>query len=140
MKKRNQTATAPKMPPATTVQTARGKRQPFSFIDGYIPLATAEQDMYDSLREAVPVIDAALDKIVRLIGSFSVKCSDSRATKALEDFLAEVKVGYSGAGINAFVHTYLDRLLTWGTAIAEIVPYIGGEIAALYCADNRNIE
>lgn len=140
MKKKMQEKATPKNPPASTVQTARGKSQPFTVLESYVPLATAEQTMYDALREAVPVIDAALDKIVRLIGSFKISCGDKGAEAALESFLKEVKVGYCGAGINTFIGTYLDRLLTWGTVIAEIVPYSSGEIAALYCADNKNIE
>ncbi len=127
-------------PTAVTVQTARSKGQPFSHLERYVPLATADLELYDSLREAIPVIDAAVSKIVRLIGSFHVSCSNAAAKRMLENFLADVKVGYSGAGINAFINAYLDRLLTWGTAVAEIVPYRNGEIAALWCAHNKNIE
>ncbi len=140
MKRKKQDTDTKRKPSATMVQTARGKTQPFLMLDRYVPLASAELALYDSLREAVPVIDAAIEKIVRLIGNFKISCSNPAARKMLENFLSEVQVGYSGTGINAFINTYLDRLLTWGTAVAEIVPYSNGEIAALYCADNKNIE
>lgn len=124
---------------ALAVQTRRESSMPFYKLNGYIPLKTADCELYDSLREAIPIVDAAIDKIVRLIGGFSVKCHDREAEKYITHFLENIKVGASGYGIDYFVARYLDRLLTWGTAVAEIVPYSNGEIAALYIADNRDI-
>lgn len=128
-----------KEPRISSVQTARAASQPFGYLERYVPLATPEQKMYDSLREAIPIIDAAIDKIVRLTGTFKVKCNDRSAQKMLEEFLTTVKVGASSTGIDAFITQYLDRLLTWGTAVAEIVPYTNGEVGAIYCADNSDI-
>ena len=138
--KRKKESTEKRPPKAVSVQTARSKGQPFSQLERYVPLASPELELYDSMREAIPIIDAAISKIVRLIGSFKISCNNAAAKRMLENFLADVKVGYSSAGINAFINAYLDRLLTWGTAVAEIVPYRNGEIAALWCANNKNIE
>ncbi len=125
---------------AMAVETARGDNDMFFKSRQHIPLGNNEQKLYDALRSSVPIIDAAIDKIVRLAGGFRVECSDRRATAALEDFLLNVKVGPSSRGADAFVAQYLDRLLTWGTVVAEIIPYSNGEIAALYCADNEDLE
>lgn len=122
-----------------SIQTRRKTVQPFTLLNNYIPLGTPECDVYDSLREAIPIVDAAIDKIVRLTGNFKVTCKDRAAQNMLQDFLEEVKVGNSGVGINYFVKLFLDRLLTWGTAVAEIVPYSDGKIAALYCANNKDL-
>lgn len=137
MKKTKNKSSTPRV---STVQTGGGRRQPFSQLDRYVPLANPEEQLYDALREAIPIVDAAIDKIVRLTGGFEVHCANASAERRLKQFLNDVKVGASGAGINFFITQYLDRLLTWGTAAAEIVPYSNGEIAALYCADNRDIE
>lgn len=124
----------------SAVQTSRSNTQPFTMLERYVPLSTPEQKIYDALREAIPIIDAAIDKIVRLTGSFKAQCKSPFAQKQLEDFLKNVRIGASSRGIDAFITQYLDRLLTWGTAIAEIVPYENGEVAAVYCADNEDVQ
>lgn len=102
---------------------------------------TPELELYDAMREAVPIIDAAIGKTVRLIGGFAVQCSDPAAQMGLESFLQEVKVGPASQGIAAFLTAYLDSLLTYGTAAGEIVPDIGGQdIGALYVADIKALE
>ena len=40
-----------------------------------------EYELYDRLRAAVPIIDAAIYKIVRLIGRFNVRSENSTAEK-----------------------------------------------------------
>ncbi len=131
---------SPKKAAAQAVQTGRGAGDIFYKTQLCTPLATSEQRMYDALRASVPIIDAAIGKIVRLSSGFTVKCKNAAAQSAMDDFLLNIKVGPSGHGIDAFVSQYLDRLLTWGTAVAEIVPYTSGDIAAIYCADNEDLE
>lgn len=117
----------------SAVQTARPVSHPFRELDGYIPLSGPERRLYSSIREAVPIIDAAISKIVRLVGGFRVQCSDDDITARLQSFLSTVPVGASGKGINAFLDTYLDQLITYGTAVGEIVPSCRRDtIGALY--------
>ncbi len=80
-----------------------------------------EKELYDRLRFAVPVIDAALMKIVRLTGGFNVICSDERFQEELDLFLENVPVGLTGKSLGDFVDNYLDSLLTYGSAVGEIV-------------------
>ena len=106
---------------------------------GIIPPLTscehpAQLRLYRELRENVPVIDAAIMKLVRLLGDFTVKCADEPAQGALDRFLAQVPVGGTGTGIYTFICTYFDQLLTCGKAVGEIVPYEDGTVAALYNA------
>lgn len=138
MKKNSKSKSA--NPRVSSVQTGRSRRQPFNMLERYTPLAAPTEQMYDALREAIPIIDAAIEKLVRLTGGFKIICHNRSAERHLQTFLDNVKVGASGAGINFFITQFLDRLLTWGTAAAEIVPYSNGEIAALYCANNSDIE
>lgn len=100
-----------------------------------------QRKLYYSLRESVPLINGAIDKIVRLIGNFKVKCKNEQAQQMLSNFYNNVKVGTSGRGIPYFITLYLNQLLTCGTAIGEIVPYKDcSGIAALYNADLDYIE
>jgi len=124
---------------ASTVETSRGSALPVISSLG-IPLGGYEEDMYDNLRESIPIIDAAIDKILRLVGGVEVKCKSSAAQKEMDTFFKSVKVGATGCGIESFVHQYLDRLLTWGTAVCEIVPTLDGRVGALYCADNKDLQ
>lgn len=124
-------------PAAQAVQTAPAGT-PFPAIGGYVPLGPGERRLYDALREAVPVIDAAVEKIIRLTGGFAVRC-ESAAQRELDGFLRSVPVNSAGMGVQSFLDGYLSQLLTYGNAVGEIVPG-GGTIAALYNASLDDVE
>lgn len=124
---------------AASVQLGRRSLQSPPFK--YHSFGTPELELYDALRDTIPIIDAAISKTVRLIGGFKAECSSKEATDELNSFLREVRVGPSSYGITAFLTAYLDSLLTYGTAAGEIVPDVnGGSIAALYVADIKSLE
>ena len=56
------------------VQLRPADRHPFSLIDGYVPLHQPEFSLYRAIREAVPLLDSAIRKIVRLTGGVVVRC------------------------------------------------------------------
>lgn len=117
------------------VQTARHTDKTFS-LSGSYPLSYVDGRLYDALRANVPVIDAAIMKTMRLVGGFEVKCSDSSARLKLDNFMKNVKVGLSSKGINAFIDSYLESLLTYGNAAGEILTTKGtGDIIGLSNAD-----
>ena len=122
----------------TAPQTYR--RNPFDRLEGYTPLASVNNSLYRELREAVPVLDAAIYKIVRLTGGFRVECADQGVAKAVNRFLRGVPVGGNRYGIDAFVSTYLEQLITYGTAVGEMVTDSDGRLAALYNADIDDVE
>ncbi len=112
----------------------------FSYFGTCAPAAACERKMYKSLRENVPVIDAAIYKIVRLVGGFEVLCGNKRIQSELKDFLMTVKVNSCETGINSFVSGYLEQLLTYGTAVGEIVTDGSREISGLYIASLDDVE
>jgi len=96
----------------------------------------AEKELYDRLRFAVPVIDAAIMKIIRLTGGFRVLCSDESLQAELDSFLENVPVGLAGKSVGCFADNFLDSMLTYGSAVGEIVT--DGEnqrIAGLWLGD-----
>ena len=113
---------------------------PFGIVDGYVPLGAPQIRLYYTLREAIPVIDAAILKIVRLTGGFEIKCSDKAAQNAIDDFVRNVPVGGNRQGLSAFTDSYLEQLLTCGTAIGEIVTDSEGTPRGLFNAPLSNIE
>lgn len=124
-----------------TVSTNVQNQHPFSDLHNYKPLSNCEHRLYSTLKEAVPIIDAAISKIVRLVGGFSIVCDDKQIEYLINKFLESVQVNSCGRGINSFILTHLNQLLTFGTAVGEIV--INGEdssIVALYNASLKDVE
>ena len=115
-----------------------GAKHPFTLLNGYNPMSSADMALFKSLREAIPIIDAAIYKIVRLIGSFSVECENKSAERLLKNFLENVNVGGTRQGIEAFVSCFLEQLLTYGTAVGEMVTD-GSTVTHLYNADLKDI-
>ncbi len=87
----------------------------------------AAMELYASLRGSVPIIDAALGKIVRLTGQFHLVSSDVRIQRALDAFCENVPFGLTGQSLQSFADSYLDSLLTYGNALGEILidPHTG---------------
>lgn len=124
-----------------SVQLRSGERHPFGVLREYVPLGRGEARLYRAVREAVPVVDAAIYKLIRMAGGVTVRCSDSAAEAALAEFLRTVPVGRGQFGMNAFLDCYLDSMLTCGQAVGEIVPALGNrDIAALLCGRVEDIE
>lgn len=100
----------------------------------------AQRRLFEQIRQAVPLVDAAIGKIIRLVGDFELECSNRQAQEELRRWCSQVPVGAGGSGLRQFLHSYLDDLLTYGNAVGEMVPFCEGEgIAALYNVPLENI-
>ncbi len=107
----------------------------------YFTAGGCERRLYKQLRDNVPIIDAAIYKIVRLIGGFHIECNDKKLQQQLNNFFDTVPVGASGIGIDSFLSVFTEQLLLYGTAVGEIVPDITGtRIAGLYNSNLDNVE
>ena len=127
--------------PSLAVQTrSPGGYGLLPFQENYLPQSSGELRLYRALREGVPIIDAAIGKLLRLVGSFQVCCGNPAAGRALADFLRNVPVNYGGCGIQAFLTAYFAQLLTYGNAVGEMVLNSAGEIGALYNAALEDVE
>ncbi len=112
---------------------------PFGAMKGFVPLGTGEDRIYRQMREAIPVLDAAVGKLVRLSGGFQVKCKNPQAQKKLEDFLQTVPCGRGQVGIDSFLGGYMDSLLTVGRAVGEMV-VAGGHVRGVCWGDVTKLE
>ena len=122
-------------------QLRGGEIHPFGILRDYVPLQSGEARLYRAVREAVPVVDAAIYKLIRMTGGVSASCGHPAAEEGLREFLRTVPAGRGQYGVNAFLDCYLDSLLTCGRAVGEIVPTVGGgNIAALLCGRVEDIE
>ena len=121
-------------PVAEVTQLRSTDTHPFGLLRGQIPLGGMEIRLYRQLREAIPVLDAAVGKLVRLSGGFRVSCGDAESQRMLETFLRNVPCGRGQVGINSFLSAYLDSLLTCGRAVGEMV-VAGGKLRAVCWGD-----
>lgn len=83
----------------------------------------AERQLYTALRGAVPIIDSAIHKLLRIIGNFTVECEDKQVEKERILFLDHVKVNtYQQRYFTVLSAAILTSCYIYGTAVAEIVP------------------
>ena len=123
------------------VQLRDWEHHPFGILDQYVPLRSGEIALYRSIREAVPILDAAIWKLVRLCGGVQIRCGDPRAQQGLSRFLATVDTGRGQQGIQSFLDQYLDCMITCGQGVGEMVLDPQGKtIAAVLCADPALVE
>lgn len=116
-------------PAAAAVAQVRPAGCPPFKLPGGLPLQRGEVRLYRAIREAVPLVDACIYKIIRLCGGVTARCGDPSADRQLKKFLEMVPVGRGQRGINAFIDQHLDSMLVSGQGVGEIVP----------TADNRDI-
>ena len=118
-RKRKENAVAAQACQLRNIQT-----YPFGALSNARMLGDGEDRLYRQIRAAIPVLDAAVGKIVRLSSGFSVQCKNPVAQQKMEEFLKNVPTGHGQFGLDSFLTGYMDSLLTVGRAVGEIV--VGG--------------
>lgn len=122
-----------------SVQTVPTIRNQSSVLSGFEAQTECERGLYSSLREAVPVIDAALSKLVRLMGGFKIVAEDKSAQHLLNELMSDVVTNGGSLGAGSFVSAYLDSLLTYGEAVGEMV-IDNNKVVGLYNAGLEDVE
>lgn len=123
---------------ASAVQTSSIAKHPYYQLASYYPMSN-ETKVYAAMREAVPIVDAAINKIVRLAGGFHFETGNGLLDEKMNAYFDTINVGGNQQGIASFVSNYLNQLLTFGTAVGEIVMGHQG-IYALYNSDLFELE
>lgn len=126
------------LPAASSVQTARKEKRAPLFSGS--ALNRQALSLYGTLRSSLPVIDAAINKIIRLIGHFEVSCDDKTAEGLLKAFLSDVPSGAVSCGVDSFIAALCDSLLCYGTGVGEMLLSEDGHLLALYPASLGNVE
>ena len=89
---------------------------------------------YESCREKLPILDAAITKLVRLTGGFTLKTGSEAMDQALARDLRTLSCGHGCQGADNFLAAYLDSLITYGRAVGEMVVR-NGQLSALLWGD-----
>ena len=101
-----------------------------------VPLAPTAYPVLLGIRQQIPMVDAALRRLVRLAGGVKVVCQDPALQPALEEFLSQVPVNGINHGLSSFLDGHLDSMLTYGNGVGEMVTDTQGrQILGLFNAD-----
>ena len=130
---------------AKACQLRGGQTHPFGALRGFVPLGIGEERIYRQLREAIPVLDAAIGKLTRLSGGFGVRCRNPESQRELENFLRFVPCGRGQVGIDSFLSGFVDSLLVYGRSVGEMVIDRGrlkaicwGDVTQLQIVEGKN--
>lgn len=66
----------------------------------------AERQLYTALRGAVPIIDSAIHKLLRIIGNFTIECEDKQGRKGTALFSGPCKGEYVSTRYLQFYSCY----------------------------------
>ena len=124
---------------AARCQIRSGNVHPFTHLRGYVPLGGGEERIYQQIREAIPVLDAAVGKLIRLSAGFDVRCPSVQNTAQLQQFLKTVNCGRGQRGLDSFLSAYLDSLLVYGRAVGEMV-VAGGHMRGVCWGDVTQLQ
>lgn len=122
----------------SAVQTSSHSNHPFWEINSRIPMSLNNR-IYSCLRESVPVIDVAICKIVRLCEGFHYETGSKGLDDKINSFFSHINVGGNQTGIYSFISTYLSDLLTYGSAVGEMIADENG-FYALYNGELDTLE
>ena len=121
-----------------TVAPQTSYSHPFDNLCNYSPAVVCQPELYRTLREAIPIIDTAIYKLVRLTGGFNVKSQNGKNQTELDNFVRNISVNGNTNSLQQFIDIYFEQLLTYGTSAGEIVTD-GRDIHSLYNVPIRNI-
>lgn len=115
---------------ATQLRNDSGLR--FGGLQNQISMGGVDAALYRGMRCSIPLLDASVEKLVRLVGGFSVRCSGKGAQSAMDEFVRAVPTGRGQAGLDSFLTGYLDSMLTYGRAVGEIIASPRGVEAVMW--------
>lgn len=95
---------------------------------------------YEVLREGIPMLDAAIGRLISMNGMIEIIGDKDDCVAELEDFCRSVPVGDMQQGIEAFRTAWWGEALEQGFGISEMVATRDlKDIAGLRVADSKNI-
>lgn len=97
-------------------------------------------DFYEALREGIPVIDAAIRRLISLNGTIKVIGDNGPLVSLLEEFCINVPVNDHQKGIHAFLENFSNEVFEQGFSVPEYLATSGlDDIACLRVPDSKQI-
>lgn len=106
---------------------------------GFLP-RTVNPHLYEALREAIGLLDGAIDTLVTLDGIIRVEGDNDKLVAEIEDWIDSVPVNDMEAGLQAFYASQGNEVYEQGFNLGEWVPAANGrDIVGLRVADSKGI-
>jgi SPP1 gp7 family putative phage head morphogenesis protein len=100
-----------------------------------------EAEFYELLREAIPVVDAAIRRLVSLDGLVVVKGDNDRLVDEIKDWIYNVPVNDVQTGLQAFHQSFTNEAFEQGFGMGEFVTdKKRRDIVGLRTADSKYIK
>ena len=108
-------------------------------IDQWVAREVAPQ-LYESLREAIPVLDAAINRLVTLDGIVRFEAESDALAREADDWMQGVQVGDMQQGFQAFFAGQGNELYEQGFTLGEwVLGDDGREVTRLNVADSKGV-
>src|SRR5690606_21877120 len=97
--------------------------------------------LYEALREALPVLDGAINRLVTVDGIIRVRGGNDALVQEIErDLLDNIPVNDAEAGLQAFYSSQGGEVYEQGLGVGEMVmDGRGKELIALRVADSKGV-
>ncbi len=127
---------------ASTVQLRPNNGQgPFTHgFRQFVP-RKVQAELYEFIREAIPIIDTAIWRLVSLDGSIIVEGEKAALVDEIKDWLDNVQVNDMQSGIHAFHQNFSNEAFEQGFSLSEFIPNPRrNDIIGLRVADSKFIK
>lgn len=105
------------------VASIQGRPQywsPYANAVNYLP-ATTDPAIYTLLRQALPILDAAIDQLVRLTGNPKIVWESERVQREWDEWQSTCRVAPLTRGFSNWLDGHRERTLIFGIAASEVV-------------------
>ena len=97
-------------------------------------------DFYEKLREGIPMIDSAINRLISINGTIKIIGDDMDIVKKLEDICLSIPVNDTQEGIHAWHQNAWNETFEQGFSMSEFIPTPDmKDIAGMRVADSKNI-
>lgn len=117
---RQRAADVPEPVSVGTVRARAAYNRPYGDALGYLP-PPADVNVFRIMRRALPVLDTAVDLLVKLTGDATVVWDSDRVQSEWDAWAEQVHVAPLGVGFNWWLNGHIERAIMYGTAASEIV-------------------
>jgi hypothetical protein len=106
-------------------QTRESSQSPFESTLADYKALNQNLGIYKMIREAVPILDVAVLKYVRLMGNFRLDGLGNKTIQdSLDNFQRQVRVGWFDNGFGNWQDQLVDSAVSLGMGFGEVVPQI----------------
>ena len=122
------------------LERASNAQGPYTAVFNEWIARKVQPSLYEAMREAIPVVDVAILRLVTLDGLVKFDGANKGLIHEIEDWAGTVKVNDMQTGLQAFINNYSNETYEQGFSISEFVASQGlDDVARLNVADSKDI-